>query len=74
MSKKSYYVRHEILSEIEAATDLLCCENGSCSPTDVLRLLRYNESDEMRSVVVACAYRNNLFIVRKGRGMRIAIS
>lgn len=73
MRNKAYH-QHEIFGEINAAIDILCEHNGFCTPTDVLRFLEMAECKETRSMVLSCAFHRNLFIVKSGRGFRIACS
>lgn len=70
MSKQSYYERLP-LSEVDSAIELLCSEYGCCTPTDVLRLLKYEENKFSRSCVVERAMFLEYTVVNAGKGMRI---
>lgn len=68
---KEAYCERDIISEIEAAVNLLCESRGFCTPTDVLRLIGLPETNELRTVVLNVATRNEFPVKSSGRGYRI---
>lgn len=70
-STKRAYSKHGVLDEISAAIELLCHEHGQCTPTDVLRLAKCDESNCMRSIVLEIAEQSDYRIVSSGTGYKI---
>lgn len=68
---KKAYKRHSVLGEIQAAIELLCSEHGECTPTDVLRIAKCDQSPCMRSIVIEIAENNEYRIASSGRGYKI---
>jgi len=69
---KSAYLEHNVINEIESAICLLCEENGSCTPTDVLRILGFEESCLTRTLVCNIALVLEFTVVSSGRGYKIS--
>lgn len=70
-SSKKAYSNKNVLGGIEAAIELLCAAYGECTPTDVLRIAKCDESNCMRSIVLEVAKMREYRIVSSGRGYKI---
>lgn len=70
-TNKSAYSNQGVLDAIAASIELLCSEYKECTPTDVLRLAKCDESNCMRSIVIEIAERNGYRIISSGRGYKI---
>lgn len=68
---KSAYMNHNVIGEIEAAINILCEEHRYCTPTDVLRMLGYEETCLTRSLVCNIALMLEYRVISSGRGFRI---
>ena len=67
-SKKSAYASHNVMLEISSAINLLCMEYEKCTPTDVLRLCKFSETKEMRSLCLEIAEIYGFKVKSSGRG------
>lgn len=70
MSNKAYYTENIVL-EVESAIKLLIECNGHCSPTEVLRLLGYDETNETRTFVRDIAVLCGFVWSPSGKGIQI---
>lgn len=71
MSNKKAYMNVRVIDELESAIDLLCEEYQCCTPTEVLRICKFCESREMRTVVLEIAESRGYRISSSGRGFKI---
>ena len=68
---KSSYENKSVLGEIDSCIELLCMEQGRCTPTDVLRFLGYTECKELRKLVLDRAIWLEFDVKSSGRGYAI---
>ena len=66
------YLNYDVISEVSTAILLLTWEHGSCTPTDVLRLLAWDESKFARTFVLNWAQYEGYVTKKSGRGWRIS--
>lgn len=71
LNNVSYYKNHNIIGEIIAAIDILLSQYEYCTPTDVLRLAKLDESDTTRRLVLDIAIGSGTRVKKSGRGFRI---
>lgn len=73
MTKKAY-LEHNVVGEITSAIELLCENQEYATPTDVLRLLKIEETNLSRTIVRDIACNNRKFkVVSSRRGYRITL-
>lgn len=65
---KQSYESKSVLDEVDAAIELLCMEHGRCTPTDVLRLLKFTECSEMRRLIIDRSISMEYVVKSSGRG------
>lgn len=73
MSKITRYYKdtQNAIEQIDACIELLCMENGRCTPSEVLALCRINATNEMYQVVVNRAEMHEYTVKKSGKGHTI---
>lgn len=70
-NNKTAYEGRDLIGEIDASINLLCMEFGRCTPTDVLRLAKIEETNTTRQIVIDVAKRAEFEVKSSGRGFVI---